>query len=186
MTRRYALLVLLLAAQRAAADNCQMLTDCYSTATALIWALLGLIAVVVLPIVIENLIASVVINTALRALAATARASRIARLLAGEMRAEESLAKEVETLRDAAKGKGDFGLGSGTRMEADRLGKAWVGNDYRVASDGKTLISKDGLRQYRPPSYKPRLGRTQANFEQRLPGQRSVRWQSNGHLDIVD
>jgi filamentous hemagglutinin len=58
-------------------------------------------------------------------------------------------------LRDAAKGKGNFGLGSGTRAEADKLDKAWVGDGAEVASDGKTLVSKDGLRQYRPPSYKP-------------------------------
>ncbi len=94
--------------------------------------------------------------------------------------------KEIGILRDAAKGKGNFGLGSGTRAEADKLGKAWVGDGYKVARDGKTLVSKDGLKQYRPPSYKPRLDKTQANFEQRFPGQQSNRWQSNGHLDITD
>ncbi|CAD5106320.1 RHS repeat domain-containing protein [Zestomonas carbonaria] len=94
--------------------------------------------------------------------------------------------KEVGILRDAAKGKGNFGLGSGTRAEADKLGKAWVGDGYKVASDGKALVSKDGLRQYRPPSYKPRQDKTQANFEQRFPGQQSRQWQSNGHLDITD
>ena len=94
--------------------------------------------------------------------------------------------KEIGILRDAAKGKGNFGLGSGTRAEADKLGKAWVGDGAKVASDGKTLVSKDGLKQYRPPSYKPRLDKTQANFEQRFSGQQSNRWQSNGHLDITD
>lgn len=89
-------------------------------------------------------------------------------------------------LRDAAKGKGNFGIGSGTREQAEAMGKAWVGEGYKVASDGKTLISADGLKQYRPPSYKPRLDKTQANFEQRFPGQQSNRWQSNGHLDITD
>lgn len=94
--------------------------------------------------------------------------------------------KEVGILRNAAKGKGNFGLGSGTRTEADKIGKAWVGDGYKVASHGKTLISKDSLKQYRPPSYKPRLDKTQANFEQRFPGQQSNRWQSNDHLDITD
>ena len=63
-------------------------------------------------------------------------------------------------------------------------GRAWVGRNYRMASDGKTLLSEDGLRQYRPPSYKPTLEKTQANFEQRW--ERSGQWQSNGHLDITD
>lgn len=95
-------------------------------------------------------------------------------------------AKLSGQLRDAAKGKGNFGIGSGTREQAEAMGKAWVGDGYIVASDGKTLISADGLRQYRPPSYKPRLDKTQANFEQRIPGQQSNRWQSNAHLDITD
>jgi hypothetical protein len=87
-------------------------------------------------------------------------------------------------LRDAAKGKGNFGIGSGTRAQAGTAGRAWAGDGYTVASDGKTLVSRDGLRQFRPPSYKPNLDRWQANFEERLipRGQ----WQSNGHLDIVD
>jgi len=94
--------------------------------------------------------------------------------------------KEISILRDAAKGKGNFGLGSGTRIEADKLGRTWVGDGYKVASDGKTLISKDGMRQYRPPSYKPKLGKIQANFERRLPSLQTKEWHSNGHLDITD
>ena len=47
------------------------------------------------------------------------------------------------------------------------MGRAWVGDGATVRSDGKTMISRDGLRQYRPPSYKPRLGRFQANLEAR-------------------
>ena len=89
-------------------------------------------------------------------------------------------------LRSAAIGKGNFGIGSATRAEADAMGKAWVGSGSRVSSNGKALISKDGLRQYRPPSQKPELGKTQANFERRFPGQTTKEWQSNGHLDIVD
>ena len=98
------------------------------------------------------------------------------------------LAKEIGMLRAAAKGKGNYGLGSSTRAEADRIGKSWVGDGYKVASDGKTLISRDGLRQYRPPSSKPnspyaRTG-TQANLERRnIP---EGQWQGNGHIDIID
>ncbi len=94
--------------------------------------------------------------------------------------------REIGILRDAARGKGNFSLGSGTRAEADKLGRAWVGDDYKVASNGKALISKDGLRQYRSPAYKPRLDKTQANFQQRFYGQQSKEWQSNGHLDITE
>lgn len=94
--------------------------------------------------------------------------------------------KEIGLLREASRGKGNFGLGSGTRAEADKLGRNWVGDGYETASDGKTLISQDRLRQYRPPTYKPDLGKTQANFERKLPGQKSKKWNSNGHLDITD
>jgi RHS repeat-associated protein len=85
-------------------------------------------------------------------------------------------------LRDALKGKGNFGLGAGTAEDAEELGKAWVGEGATTASDGKTLVSADKLRQYRPPSFKPNLGKSQANFEARWePG---GQWQTNGHLDI--
>ncbi|MEJ1399826.1 MAG: hypothetical protein RPU41_03735, partial [Candidatus Sedimenticola sp. (ex Thyasira tokunagai)] len=115
------------------------------------------------------------------------KAYKLGKLAFGRVfRATKSVGKEIGILRDAAKGKGNFGLGSGSRAEADKLGRAWVGDGYKVASDGKTLVGKDGLRQYRPPSYKGRLGKTQANFEQKFPGQKTKGWQSNGHLDITD
>jgi filamentous hemagglutinin len=63
-------------------------------------------------------------------------------------------------------------------------GRAWAGEGSKIASDGKTLVSADGLRQYRPPSFKPSMGRRQANFESRLVPR--GQWQSNGHLDIVE
>jgi len=94
--------------------------------------------------------------------------------------------KMSSQLREAAKGKGNFNIGSATRAEANAMGEAWVGEGYKIASDGKTLVSKDGMRQYRPPTYKPKLKKYQANFEQRVPGQKSKRWQSNAHLDIID
>jgi RHS repeat-associated protein len=90
---------------------------------------------------------------------------------------------QIGILRDAAGGKGNFGLGSASALDSDRLGEAWVGPDYTVASDGNTLVSEDGLRQYRPPSFKPNLGITQSNFEMRF--QPSGQWQSNGHLNIT-
>ena len=91
-------------------------------------------------------------------------------------------------LRDAANGKGNFGIGSGAREQSDAMGDAWVGDNPTVASDGRTLVSEDKLRQYRPPSEKPNSDHAstgvQSNFEQRH--EPSGQWQSNGHLDITD
>jgi Na+-transporting methylmalonyl-CoA/oxaloacetate decarboxylase gamma subunit len=88
-------------------------------------------------------------------------------------------------VRDSAKSKGNFGLGEGTASQATRAGESWVGDGYRVASDGKTLVSRDGLRTFRPPSWKPDLGKYQANFEYWLE-QRVGKPFGNGHLDITD
>jgi hypothetical protein len=92
-------------------------------------------------------------------------------------------ASEIGILRAAAAGSGNFGLGSATAEVANRLGRAWVGSGYTIASDGKTLLSSNGLRQFRPPSLKPNMGRVQANFEWR--NRPSGGWQGNGHLDIL-
>jgi len=62
-------------------------------------------------------------------------------------------------------------------------GRSWVGDGFKIASDGKTMISANGLRQFSPPSFKPKLGKTQANFEWRNVNQ--GQWQGNGHLDIL-
>lgn len=86
-------------------------------------------------------------------------------------------------VRDASAGKGNFGLGVGTSDEAYAAGRAWVGEDYSVSSNGKAWVSSDKLRQWRPPAYKPEMDRTQANFEQRW--KTSGQWQSNGHLDVI-
>jgi hypothetical protein len=107
-----------------------------------------------------------------------------AEAVAGGRAVAESTARISGMLRSAAKGKGNFGVGTATKAEAEILGKSWVGDSYKVASDGKTLLSKDGLRQYRPSTYKPRLGRNQSNLEWR--NEPKGRWQGNGHVDIVD
>jgi RHS repeat-associated protein len=92
------------------------------------------------------------------------------------------MARLSAILREAAAGKGNFGVGAATAAEAAEAGEAWVGQGAKVAGDGKALVSADGLRQYRPPSLKPNLGKVQANFESRqVP---SGQWQSNAHLDI--
>jgi RHS repeat-associated protein len=90
-------------------------------------------------------------------------------------------------VRAATRGKGNHGLGSGTRQQAEIAGKAWVGSGYRVVTEKSGVqiyISKDGLRQYRTPSYKPNWDNYQANFEWRL--RPSGQWQGNGHLHIED
>jgi hypothetical protein len=85
---------------------------------------------------------------------------------------------------------GNSGVGSGTRAEADMMGRAWVGPDYTVSGGGSILISKDKLRQYRSPSYKPNRPEKfggpgyQANFEWRTRDR--GRWQGEAHLNITD
>ena len=93
------------------------------------------------------------------------------------------LAKYSEILRDAVRSKGNYSLGKATYNEALELGKAWVGKGYTTSANGKIFISQNGLRQFRLPSYKPKLGINQANFEWRNVA--SGRWQGNGHLDII-
>lgn len=80
---------------------------------------------------------------------------------------------------------GNFGIGKGTRKEAWEIAKDFLGKGYRRSSNGKAWISKDGLRQYRPPSAKKNTGRgTQANYESRSVNRGA--WENNGHLDITN
>jgi len=85
-------------------------------------------------------------------------------------------------LQAAATGKGNFGIGKTTLEQAEALGRAWIGEGYVLASDGSTLVSADGKRQYRPPSFKPSLGKLQANLEWRNAP--CGAWQGNAHIDI--
>lgn len=87
-------------------------------------------------------------------------------------------------LRRARQGIGNFGIPARTRADAEVLGLAWVGKGSRVASDGTNFISANGLKQYRPPSWKRDLNRFQANFEWRH--QPSGPWPNNAHTDILD
>ena len=65
-------------------------------------------------------------------------------------------------------------------MEA---GKAWVGKGYRVSSrDQSILISADGKRQFRAPTYKNGINKIQANFQSRKDS--FGRWMNNGHMNI--
>jgi hypothetical protein len=97
--------------------------------------------------------------------------------------AEKVVERLSGLLQKAQAGRGNFGVGQASAEEAQAAGRAWVGDGYRVASDGKTLVSADGLRAFRPPSFKPKLGIVQANFEQRAVP--SGPWSSNGHVDVT-
>ncbi|HBT74160.1 MAG TPA: hypothetical protein DEB37_18545, partial [Lysinibacillus sp.] len=103
------------------------------------------------------------------------------RYLRNALRPGLDYGQKIGIIRQALQEKGNFGLGVSTEREALQLGKDFVGKGYRTNSDG-SLASADGLREFRAPSYKPRLGKVQANFKTReVP---SGKWQSNGHLDI--
>ena len=85
-------------------------------------------------------------------------------------------------LREAAKTKGNFGMGTATESEAMQLGESWVGKGARLSKDGTSLVSKDELKIFRLPKYKGRINKTQANFEWKTEvGGKPV---GNGHLDI--
>ncbi|MGH1601754.1 hypothetical protein [Campylobacter majalis] len=98
----------------------------------------------------------------------------------------------------------NYSIGGGTNEEANRLGRIWVGDGAKPTSDGKGLISADGLRVYRPSVIKPNTPAQynptgkQANFEkyenktisQKVNGKWETKIQrvkiGNGHLNITD
>lgn len=104
------------------------------------------------------------------------------------VRGDAALSEQSGMLRAAALGKGNFGIGQATAQEAEMMGKAWVGQNYRVASDGKTLVSSDGLRTFRPPSLKNSPYATtgvQANFERMEMVRNRPASIGNAQLDIT-
>ena len=122
------------------ADNCASLHDCYSTAWTMIWALLGLIALLLLPLLIEGAIASALAGTALRALAATARVSRIARVLGGLGR--PSGGQVAKSINKAADDIANW-LGKDARMI-----KNDAGDRIFVSADGTKRVRFDINRPY--------------------------------------
>ncbi|WP_019671794.1 VENN motif pre-toxin domain-containing protein [Psychrobacter lutiphocae] len=112
----------------------------------------------------------------------------------------KQLANMSGMLRTASRSKGNFSIGNATRAEADSMGRAWVGQGYRVSQQNPNVwISKDGMRQYRRPSPKPNSSFAttgiQANFEEfemlkNVSKQGSISWKKtimrNGHLNIKD
>ena len=56
-----------------------------------------------------------------------------------------------------SRGEVNFGIGSASHSEAERLGKIWVGDGARPVNNPSCvgcLISADGTRLYRPPTQK--------------------------------
>ncbi|GLR10269.1 Contact-dependent inhibition of growth factor CdiA [Mixta theicola] len=90
-------------------------------------------------------------------------------------------------------GKLNYGVGSGTKAEADRLGQIWVGDGARPTKDGTGLMSADGSRVYRFPKEKPNAPAlvnptgVQANFEtfqiNPITGQKIK--VGDGHLNVI-
>ncbi|EIP3425916.1 VENN motif pre-toxin domain-containing protein [Salmonella enterica] len=104
-----------------------------------------------------------------------------------------NIAKQDPILAAVVKGdngKLNYGVGSGTKAEADRLGKIWVGEGARPTKDGAGLMSADGTRVYRFPVSKDNSPHAttgiQANFEtfkiNPVTGDKTKI--GNGHLDI--
>lgn len=98
--------------------------------------------------------------------------------------------KWVGVLHEASIGRTatwrNFSLGEATADQARVLGEAWVGPGYKLASDGRTMVSADGLRQYRPPAPKLSAYATtgvQANFQGRASTETT--WTSNGHQNFT-
>ena len=107
----------------------------------------------------------------------------------------DNIAKQDPRLDAAVKGAGgklNYGVGTGTKEDADRLGKIWVGEGARPTSDGSGLVSADGSRIYRAPKEKPNapgsLNPTgiQANFEIYTKNIETGKMDKigNGHMNI--
>jgi len=103
----------------------------------------------------------------------------------------QQLANDMGLLREASQTKGLYSLGEATAAESDRLGRIWVGEEYSIASDGTTLVSKNGTHVYRPPSAKPSSSYAttgvQSNFEllEKDAARNKMTVVGNGHLNIT-
>ena len=99
---------------------------------------------------------------------------------AGALRKDKTVVDAI--MRVAPKAKGQYGLGAANRRQAEQAAERWIGQAGRDTSLKGGRISANGLRQYRAPSYKSKLGYRQANFESRqVP---SGRWTNDSHLRI--
>jgi hypothetical protein len=114
--------------------------------------------------------------------------ARTGRVIASEAVESSRVSDILYSVKNS--GKGNTSIGSGTTVEAWEAGKAWVGPGAKPIMDGDRLIgysSSDGLRAFRL-DYKPRLGKTQANFQQNTLNERTgaAKQVFNARLDILD
>jgi len=79
-------------------------------------------------------------------------------------------------------------FGKTSRITSKVAGRMFVGRGASIGKRG-ALVSRDGLRMYRPPTYKVRQGFKQSNFQKR--GSNVYKWNNsnrpgyyNGHLRI--
>ena len=101
-----------------------------------------------------------------------------------------SAINDWKTMQPNRKGEINFGIGSGTAKEADKLGKIWVGDGAKPVNSSSCpgcLLSADGTRLYRPPTIKTNTSKAfnptgvQANFVIRNSDGKTL---TNGHLNI--
>ena len=105
----------------------------------------------------------------------------------------DNIAKLYPELSHAALGKNDFTYKDKkfTKIQSDELGRAWVGPNYEVTSQGG-FISEDGTRRYRPATSKKNSSYAetgiQSNFERFYidPITGSSKVESNLHLNIYE
>ncbi|UOO82820.1 hypothetical protein LVJ83_04970 [Uruburuella testudinis] len=102
----------------------------------------------------------------------------------------KSALNDWKAMRPNRRGEINFGIGSATRQEADKLGKIWVGDGAKPVNSPSCkgcLLSADGTRLYRPPTtkiYTPKSFNptgVQANFIIRSTDGKTL---TNGHLNI--
>ena len=105
----------------------------------------------------------------------------------------DNIAKLYPELSHAALGKNNFTYKDKkfTKIQSDELGRAWVGPNYEVTSQGG-FISEDGTRRYRPATSKKNSSYAetgiQSNFERFYidPITGSSKVESNLHLNIYE
>ena len=101
-----------------------------------------------------------------------------------------NIAQYDPRLSAAINGHGNFSMGNASKQDANKLGMIWVG-DGAIKTSGGGWISKDGTRQYRPPTNKSSsfaITGVQANFEtfniNPITGEKIKI--KNGHLNIYE
>lgn len=92
-------------------------------------------------------------------------------------------AAQIEkTVKDYSGPAKNWSIGTATASQTNKAAISWLGSGQYEFGGGMGWKSKDGLRQYRAPAFKPNQGLTQANFEVRETD--SGEFTYNGHVTI--